>query len=382
MMTTTITIALRDFAQFQREIAKLQRRAEKLGVKPIEIVKVSAIRIENIAHENFVHRVEVADIEIDGNPPSYSGWTFAASVETLESGKNIFHGTDKASLPPRFYDSGHTCEHCNQNRRRNASYILRHEDGNFSQVGSTCINDFLGGNALPAFQLIKTFREICGRMEDSLVHRGNEVVNVLEVLTVAANVISERGFVKKGGYDAAFDDGAEPTSFIVERALFPIISKDRVETTDSNSEKAEAVRDWLVNMEGEQNDYIQKLIDLAASNHAHKRNIGILVSAISAHDREIEKIAMAEKSTSTHVGRIGERGKFDLALINTRILPDYGYGSPTLFTFEDVHGNFIKWKSSKAIDIPKAVTLIGTIRKHGEWNGIKETELTRCKVVS
>src|SRR5699024_12772450 len=42
-----------------------------------------------------------------------------------------------------------TCHHCQINRYRTNTYVVRHDDGTQKFVGSTCLKDFLGWDANP-----------------------------------------------------------------------------------------------------------------------------------------------------------------------------------------------------------------------------------------
>lgn len=61
-------------------------------------------------------------------------------------------------------------------------------------------------------------------------------------------------------------------------------------------------------------------------------------------------------------------------------------GNPVLgnqhTTFEDAQGHQFLWKTGSYIEAQEGdkVTLKGTIKAHSEYKGIKQTELTRCKV--
>jgi hypothetical protein len=52
------------------------------------------------------------------------------------------------------------CDHCEQNRRRNLTFMLVHEDGREMQVGSTCLNEYLGTDALGAWFVWSRLHEI------------------------------------------------------------------------------------------------------------------------------------------------------------------------------------------------------------------------------
>ena len=61
---------------------------------------------------------------------------------------------------------------------------------------------------------------------------------------------------------------------------------------------------------------------------------------------------------------------------------DSDWGYINIYTFVDTKGNYLVWRTS-ATHLKKGerVSLRGTIKEHSEYNHIKETVLTRCKVV-
>lgn len=52
------------------------------------------------------------------------------------------------------------CDHCGYSRNRNLVFVLRHEDGRELYVGSTCLNEFLGSDALGAWFVWSRLHEI------------------------------------------------------------------------------------------------------------------------------------------------------------------------------------------------------------------------------
>lgn len=370
--TTTATIPASAQAAFVTALAKLNRRAARLGCDPLTIVST----VDTIVEIDRV-KFPALRLEIAGTTPTFAGWTFAASVEALDTGKNIFHGV--SDIPARFANTGHACEHCNQNRKRNSSFILSHEAGDYKQVGSTCINDFLGGNHLPVFNFLSNAREILSEFEN-FANATIDSVSVITTLVASAATIREHGFVKKTGHDVY--SGTVPTASKVESFLIDVRNPKRFipNITEADEAKAEAVRAWLVNHEGTQNDYLQKLIDLAAATRVSSRNIGILASSIAAYDRELERKAQVLASPSNHVGTVGKREIFTVSLTGCKVLPDYGYGCSNLYSFEDENGNILKWKTQAQIERTGTFQITGTVKSHGAWNGVSETELTRCKV--
>jgi len=112
--------------------------------------------------------------------------------------------------------------------------------------------------------------------------------------------------------------------------------------------------------------------------------------------REAEIAAV--KAISQHVGNIGDRVEMTLTLDHTATWeqPSYaGYGTDTMHihAFKDTDGNTFIWKTSNGVYVAlgngqykvaekgNTVTLKGTIKDHSEYDGEKQTVLTRCKII-
>lgn len=101
-----------------------------------------------------------------------------------------------------------------------------------------------------------------------------------------------------------------------------------------------------------------------------------------------EEQLKAKKSTSTHVGTVGEKLEVVVTYTHTSSWENsYGgwlnHASVTnLHTFKDEHGNVFTWKTDKYIEAEYGtkMTLKGTVKSHDEYKGIKQTVMTRCKV--
>ena len=95
----------------------------------------------------------------------------------------------------------------------------------------------------------------------------------------------------------------------------------------------------------------------------------------------------ASKPTSKHVGKIGDKLELVVTYTHTaRWKNGYGgywnTGLTNLHSFKDEQGNVFTWKTDKFIEATYGdkVLLKGTIKEHGDYKGIAQTVLTRCKV--
>jgi hypothetical protein len=106
--------------------------------------------------------------------------------------------------------------------------------------------------------------------------------------------------------------------------------------------------------------------------------------------REAERARIqAEKAISQHVGQIGEKVEFAGTYVRTGSWEQRsfrGFGMDTMFahTFKDADGNVFVWKTQKGVNMEygENVRVRGTIKNHSEYDGEKQTELTRCKITT
>lgn len=96
------------------------------------------------------------------------------------------------------------------------------------------------------------------------------------------------------------------------------------------------------------------------------------------------KNAAAPKSNSEYVGEIKERLRdLQVVYVKSREVDGY-YGVTTIYTFKTGE-NILTWFSSgkglpQDINVGDSFLLTGTVKDHKEYNGVKQTVLTRCLV--
>jgi len=94
-----------------------------------------------------------------------------------------------------------------------------------------------------------------------------------------------------------------------------------------------------------------------------------------------------DKVDAGYYGEVGDKITVDLTYVNHAAWDNnFGYygGVTILYIFKDTEGHIFTWKTSKYLDCidnkEESFTLTGTIKDHNEYNGQKQTVLTRCKV--
>lgn len=99
--------------------------------------------------------------------------------------------------------------------------------------------------------------------------------------------------------------------------------------------------------------------------------------------QEKERKAVAEKYS--YFGTIGDKVELTVTFKNV-FWYDTQFGTMSIYIFEDVDGHQFKWNTSSGlpsnIEKEEVITIKGTIKDHSEYNSVKQTVLTRCKLVA
>ena len=96
----------------------------------------------------------------------------------------------------------------------------------------------------------------------------------------------------------------------------------------------------------------------------------------------------AQEPESSFVGSVGERIEVDATFWNEFTFTHenfYGMQETSyIYIFKDSNGNQMKWSTSAVVPfgIGTRLHLKGTVKEHSEYKGIKQTILTRCKVMA
>lgn len=84
--------------------------------------------------------------------------------------------------------------------------------------------------------------------------------------------------------------------------------------------------------------------------------------------------------SSEHVGSVKQRLEFDAVVVGVYESEGY-YGHTDIVKMRDLDGNMLTWFASGYTDLKRSdhINIRGTVKRHDEFRGIKNTILTRCK---
>jgi hypothetical protein len=347
---------------------------------------------------------------VEGEVPRFQGWRFVAALQHLD-GENIVRGVPGEEVPSLYRTRGAYCDHCKSIRRRNDTYVLRHDDGVFVQVGSSCLKDFLGTDE--ALRLASK-AEMLSLLE-GLIRDGNEGAFgraterlLSEYLAVVSRCVRVLGWRSR---TVANEEGGQATADAAWGLMFEKKYGDEPVTQDDMTTAKEA-EVWASEISDEEvdkasSDYLHNLRAVARNGFVSSRMAGIAASMVTAYQRHVGRLRRKDRlHLNVYLGKVGMKVTFGLPPeLKKNGLPKKGaptvldkepvtldfvtgyqtdYGYTTVLKFKTKEGATVVWKASntdlKRQDVGKTYTLYGTVKAHTEYKGEKQTILSRCGV--
>jgi len=376
--------------EVRKRLDKLAKKAQKYGVPfQYEILpevkkQVGVYDYDPAGHCKFLvktYNVIATPIQISDKPVCSSGWKAVAQIEHFPEGNVVTMFDRDAEAPAEWKICASYCDHCGTKRDRRVTYMVVRDSGETRQVGSTCLREYTGidPNACALWAKV-------AECEDSFecdpsfwsVLSGTRSYEVIDVLAYAVDVIAKRGY--------GCTDGPNSTREKVFDAF-----KKNLPVSDEAKKKAEVVLEWLKGLcstDGMGCEY--DIAPVAKQGFCAGRHFGRLCYCPVAYDKamariEQEKARDAEKASqresSGFVGEIGQKISFTAASAVLVTSWETQFGRTFLYKMTDEAGNVFVWYSSGSRDeLVGGVTVKGTVKDHKEYDGVKQTVLTRCRV--
>lgn len=393
------TLTLEEFAATRERAEKINARAAKRGFTGR--IEVTGTRREISEHDEagLTRTRVVMETEITGEAPQYGGWRFLAavdSVETADGAEFILRtapGIDESGVDRVTLEAGR-CEHCKTKRtNRRYTYLVQHEEsGELVQVGSTCVKDFTGWTGKPVFI---SHDELADELREHVGGGGPAEYTPETVVAVAWAVSRRHGWVpaSKGGVTTrdlvgSYLYGAGQADKDLRAEVAPEIP--------AAAEKAREIIPALLDHLDGGSDYIANLKTALRALTVDARHMGITVSAVSAYERmtgeqarkKLEAEQRAQQRASVQfAGEVGEKLTVTGTVTRLRAVEgSYGYQPKTsLLIILEGGGVVAKMFTTAAwaweIEQGDGITVTGVVKDHEDYQGIKQTVLTRPKRV-
>lgn len=396
---------------FLKKVSKVNNKASKLGMAPVDIEFGATVELDSSPDKVGAYKVQdskgrnkwvalYTEVTIVGDAPVIDGWKLIAVVD-LRGEKPMVREVPfvQNSGVSKYFDTDCRCDHCNTLRARNDVLVIENAEGEQMQLGRNCAADFFGTSDATQRLSVCDWIDAYDETGES-IPRGEQSVGVARMYAVAAAVVRTFGWVSHR--DVEFDNTLTSTRSRVWANLFPwpqMPAEDKVTVTEKDEAEAEVVMQWLndkfLSVE-DGNDFQRKVqASVEGDNvpYVRLRNLNMLIWGIAGYQRDLQKDAekrriqrekLKQAGQSDYVGTVGERREFRLTLQFKR-----GFGSEFgvkyLQKFVDEDGNVIVWWGTNDVS---AQTVVGntylfkaTIKGHDEYEGVKQTCLTRAALI-
>lgn len=403
----TFLIPERNMYDLRRKLEKLDKRATKLGMGHIGF-EIIDTKIREIVHDyGVIERKTSYVVTISGETPRLGGWKFIGTLQHLE-GENIIRAVPNEAIPNSFRTADpQNCDHCHTRRTRVDTFIVLNDSGEYKQVGRQCVADFVG-NADPKdvaamCEMLANARAIALSEEDDessdRLGGGKPYYDLKRFLQLASQSVTDFGWISR---TAAKLDSLEATAATVLRSMSAVgvhgyktcgtesyPCRNHLKVGDDAAAEAAAAIEWgrnelvAISEKDIANDYLYNLRVAVGLDEIDARLTGIVASLIPTYRRylgyEIERKARAANSVSTCVGSIGERIQFEATVTNINDR-DSDFGATHIHSLLDSDGNVYVWFASRErLNVGSKYAFKATVKKHGEFRGIKQTTITRAK---
>lgn len=369
----------------EKRIEKANRKLARAGLEE----RFTYTTENYVEYDKEGHPFSMVALSLSHPAINVSGWTFVGAVDKVDDGSVVTRSIKSQELggyrPAEF-----RCDHCGSNRRRSSTYLLRNEQGEYKQVGSNCLQSFLGVKPSGLWALDYDPEE-----GDEFIDRGSRVWGSADSavptkeLVAAALAVSDNGenYVSKG---FAYEYGGQSTVEEV-RDYFFAAKRDKWKGVDHHAHIKDAEELLSKTSFDGDDDYNRNMRTLLAQEYTSYKHMGYVTSVIAAQrrqKRDEEKKAAANKPKA--VGFLGapkdKVQNVKAKLVNKAYSTNY-YGGvervSTMLVMEDEQGRQVKWWATgdRNYEVGSEITITSaTIKGHDNYQGNDQTIITRAKV--
>lgn len=414
-----------NLAIFNEKLADLNEKFAKKNLPLINcsMEKTEIYHVDEWTKEKTPYTLYVATLSSDFNQTNLSGVDveFEGVVSLIEKSENdkifTFKNINYSNLLANC-----SCDKCHKKIGRN-KYLVFSKVGKKVEtrddlvvLGTSCAKDYFPfsiesyfGYLESAFEELGSYDEFSGSLGGCSSHHYTLSAIYYATLACSDNLkVYEKEGVTKGNV-LGWLNNLKMDKYTYYRDAYPIPSnpipfEDVISWIKDMYDTDEFVSDFHTNARS----VFFKTLDDGTREMRHEINekyMGIAVyamfSAKQNHDKMVaKKIAEEERAKVNaeveYYGAVGD--KFELTLTFDKSFCFEGaYGFTYIHLFHDDEGHQFKWSSSNGTyqcwcktngkdgfleyEVGKKYTLKGTIKAHEEYRNVKQTVITRCKVL-
>lgn len=340
---------------------------------------------------NMPIEVECYEVFVDGTY-IINGWQFVGTVEFTENG-NIIRLADSSfegKIPVKYLHTPKICEHCGKIRNRKDTYLVCSTDGDFKQVGSSCLLDYTHGldadNCASIMSCLDQVKSISNKDYDfsSFVGKysqstGLSIDNSTAIKALAIGLVRAHGYVSKRTAEDLSNLFFHNFNAETEENLFGDVEQ-------VSEEEVEKVNEYAKDYFDSTNDYMRNASLAWCKDCLEYRDFGLIASFASVYLKDMQhRRERLIARNNEYVGNIGDKITFKVACARVLYIKDnsmYSYYADSTKVWEiiDTKNHTYKWSASYSIEINSGDVITATIKDHAEYKGLKQTVITRGKI--
>ena len=409
-MNKEVTIYAGAVKALETGIKRLNRHAAKHGYSACTVVSIGPVReAKRTVWTSFEgetrsssYAVSVRDVVLDLPEqfisPAAAEWVVLGLVHWADGEVEVsalpenHKAVDVASKG--FAWKCCTCGH----KLRKAFAVRRTATGETSLVGSECLAQYTGADGSAILSAIEFLAVIEVRDSDGDggseggSHRRLEVIDLSTFIAACQAVAKVGGYLKRWETDT-YGERKENINCTRNCALAFLtgfkasgkeFDRDALAVAEAQIEAwrtcyvAQRKNPHGFDPEFVPDEYTTQCQDLCERGWITEKSAGLAASLIRTPPQ-----APADKSGCVYLGTVGKREVFENLTCCKAIIRDGEFGISTIYKFEDAALNELTWFASGSGQIAEGevVTLKATVKAHEEFRNVKQTIISRAKVV-
>ena len=392
------TVLVEENREFNRGLKRLNKKLKKLNLPETEIISKEYKLTE---YEDSRGKREMCEFhyKIKTQTQINPDYELLGVVEKV--GKDIWvqrsFKEDVGDLTP---NHKLTCSHCNKKRLRKRYFVFK-KNAELVYIGSDCQDHYItfdpslfnfwdtdspnievGGSASDFTFPLNRFLGIVRK----IIKEDGEYISVAKSVRMYEEMNQDATDEEINRFGDKFATKKKVEDFI-NRSSFEELSK----ISNNDKEINEIITTVKNDLSDAKSDYEINLKNGLSTEYVVTKSRGIVASVFAYLDNKKRKEELdrmkaekeAQKDSLKHIGTVGEKQVFNVKLVDRRWI-DNSFGGSYLWTLTTKDNQIIKsfsnssifdffYNDEKEIIKDKFIKFNAIIKKHGEYNGFKET---------